>query len=294
MRSLVGGTHRAFPPRFFCDSSNYIAQILRKYPNLFPKYLHSIESSVTSENAAARGKQGTCRCIPRSCIFRMLVIVNYELHCTKHRSKPWWDHGCEPGLQYLCNHHSFVNSSNLPSLGSTKAKRPNRLITLKLCLTKKQAIFTDFCSVQNSPDVDAPGRAEGHFWPSRLWSCILFNFIEDKRKGVCFGNKNKVSWPNFPFLHTMYVTKYSPYFSNHLGSLLNGSGDWFQMQTRPHHLSQFSCNMQQSTEEETWYTRHNNQPVNWILTILIVQFMKQNIWVGLLNCWHWLINWWTN
>ena len=56
MRSPVRGTHRAFPPRFFCDSSNYIAQILRKYPNLFPKYLHSIESSVTSENAAARGQ----------------------------------------------------------------------------------------------------------------------------------------------------------------------------------------------------------------------------------------------
>ena len=40
------------------------------------------------------GKQGTCRCIPRSCIFRMLVIVNYELHHTKNRSKldiaRWW------------------------------------------------------------------------------------------------------------------------------------------------------------------------------------------------------------
>ena len=33
------------------------------------------------------GKQGTCRCIPRSCIFQMLVIVNYELHHTKNRSK---------------------------------------------------------------------------------------------------------------------------------------------------------------------------------------------------------------
>ena len=56
MRSPVRGTHRAFPLRFFCDCSNYIAQILSKYPNLFPKYLHSIESSVNSENAAARGQ----------------------------------------------------------------------------------------------------------------------------------------------------------------------------------------------------------------------------------------------
>ena len=88
------------------------------------------------------GKQGTCRCIPRSCIFWMLGIVNYELHCTKNRSKPWWDRGCEPGLQYLCDHRRFVNSSNLPSLCSTKAKRPNRLITLKLFLTKKNKPFS--------------------------------------------------------------------------------------------------------------------------------------------------------
>ena len=56
MRSPVRGTHRASPPRFFCDSSNYIAQILRKSPNLFPKYLHSIKSSVNSENTAAHGQ----------------------------------------------------------------------------------------------------------------------------------------------------------------------------------------------------------------------------------------------
>jgi len=35
---------------------NCIAQIAIKYPNLFPEYLDSIESSVNSENTVARGQ----------------------------------------------------------------------------------------------------------------------------------------------------------------------------------------------------------------------------------------------
>ena len=149
------------------------------------------------------GKQGTCRCIPRSCIFQMLVIVNYELHHTKNCLKSDIAMMKPSNSKYRCNHRGFVNSGNSRSLGTTKARCPNHPIARKLCLTKKkQAIFTDFCSVQKSPDFNAPGRAAGHFWPSRPRSRIPFNFIEGKRQGVCFGNKNKVSWPYFPFFVT--------------------------------------------------------------------------------------------
>ncbi len=127
----------------------------------------------------------------------------------------------------------------------TKSRWPYCPIAQKRFWRKNQAIFTDICWVQKSPDFDPPGRAAGHFWPSRLGSCILFNSIEGKRQGVCFGNKNKVSWPYFSFF-TGCVTKYSPYFFNQLGSLLDGRGvaleeAWFQRQALPYHPSQISC-----------------------------------------------------
>ncbi len=83
MRSPDWGTHRAFPLRFFCDCSNYIAQIVSKYPNLFPEYLHSIESSVNSENAAARGQT---RHVPlHSTITLFLVSCVCFLQCTHYK-----------------------------------------------------------------------------------------------------------------------------------------------------------------------------------------------------------------
>ncbi len=93
MRSPDRGTHRAFRPRFFCDCSNYIAQILSKYPILFPKFLHSIESSVNSENAAARGQT---RHVPlHSTIMhfpdardRKLGITPYKKSQINHGDKP--------------------------------------------------------------------------------------------------------------------------------------------------------------------------------------------------------------
>jgi hypothetical protein len=56
MRSPDRGHTSCLPSEIFCDPSNYIAQIMSKYPNLFPEYLHSIESSVNSENTAAHGQ----------------------------------------------------------------------------------------------------------------------------------------------------------------------------------------------------------------------------------------------
>jgi hypothetical protein len=56
MRSLDRGHTSCLPSEIFCDRSNYIAQIMSKYPDLFPEYLHSIESCVNSENTAARGQ----------------------------------------------------------------------------------------------------------------------------------------------------------------------------------------------------------------------------------------------
>jgi len=179
MRSPVRGTHRAFPLRFFVTvpitSLKFWANIPTCFPNIFtvssPLWILRMQQHA--------GKQGTCRCIPRSCIFRMLVIVNYELHCTKNRSKPWWDRGCEPGLQYLCNHRSFVNSSNLPSLGSTKAKRPNRLITLKLCLTKKKTShFHRLLLSAKISGFQRSGKSSGPFLtqPTRVSHSLQFHW----------------------------------------------------------------------------------------------------------------------
>ena len=93
MRSPDRGTHRAFHPRFFCDCSNYIAQILSKYPNVFPKYLHSIEYSVNSENAAGCGQtrhvplHSTIMQFPDACD-RKLGITPYKKSQINHGVKP--------------------------------------------------------------------------------------------------------------------------------------------------------------------------------------------------------------
>ena len=68
--------------------------------------------------------------------------AKWESSSPKKGSRPWWDRGCEPGLQYLCNHRGFVNSGNSPSLGTTKARCPNHPIARKLCLTKKNKPFS--------------------------------------------------------------------------------------------------------------------------------------------------------
>ena len=64
------------------------------FPTCFPNIFTVLSPLWILRMQRHAGKQGTCRCIPRSCIFRMLVIVNYELHHTKNRSKldiaRWW------------------------------------------------------------------------------------------------------------------------------------------------------------------------------------------------------------
>jgi hypothetical protein len=83
MRSPDRDTHHAFTPRFFCDRSNYIAQIVSKYHSLFPEYLHSIESSVNSENTAARGQT---RHVPlHSTIVHFLDACDRKLRITPYK-----------------------------------------------------------------------------------------------------------------------------------------------------------------------------------------------------------------
>ena len=94
MRSPVRGTHRTFPPRFFVTVPITSLKFWANIPTCFPNIFSVLSPLWILRMQRHAGKQGTCRCIPRSCIFRMLVIVNYELHHTKNRSKldiaRWW------------------------------------------------------------------------------------------------------------------------------------------------------------------------------------------------------------
>ena len=99
------GHTSCLPSEIFCDCSNYIAQILSKYPNLFPKYLHSIKSSVNSENAAACGQT---RHVPlHSTIMHFPDARDRKLGITPYK-KSQINHGDEPvqaqKVHFLGNH----------------------------------------------------------------------------------------------------------------------------------------------------------------------------------------------
>ena len=93
MRSPDWGHTSCLPSKIFCDRSNYIAQIMSKYPNLFPQYLHSIKSYVNSENTAARGQtnhvplHSTIKHFPDA-RDRKLRITPYKKLCNIRMMKP--------------------------------------------------------------------------------------------------------------------------------------------------------------------------------------------------------------
>ena len=136
------------------------------------------------------GKQGTCRCIPRSCIFQMLVIVNYELHCTKNRSKSDIAMMKPSNSKYCCNHRGFVNSGNSPSLGTTKARCPNHPIARKLCLTKKNKPFSPtFAQCKNLRISTLREEQRAIFDPADLGLAFPSISLKGRGRGFVLGTK---------------------------------------------------------------------------------------------------------
>ena len=81
------GTHHAFPLRFFMTIPVTSLKLWTNIPTCFINIFTISRPLWILRIQWHTGKQVTYCCIPRSCIFQMLAIVNYELHHTKNHAK---------------------------------------------------------------------------------------------------------------------------------------------------------------------------------------------------------------
>ena len=140
MRSPVRGTHRAFPPRYFVTVPITSLKFWANIPTCFPNIFTVLSPLWILRMQRHAGKQGTCRCIPRSCIFRMLVIVNYELHHTKNRSK------LDIARQW--SHPIQISKPIGPEFFHTSTSRPQSLcLPIVPCADLSKCKKCEFCSV---------------------------------------------------------------------------------------------------------------------------------------------------
>ena len=167
MRSPDRGHTSCLPSEIFRDRFNYIAQIMSKYPDLFPWYLLSIESSVNSENTAARGQTNHVPLHSTITHFpdardRKLRITPYKKSCKIGMTKPA-GHRDDEAVQF---------TDDAPPLVTIMARRLDPPIIQKLLLWKKHPFSPEFVDCVNLRIPMHREEKQGHFWPCQLWSLI--------------------------------------------------------------------------------------------------------------------------
>ena len=105
------------PSVIFCDCFNYIAQILSQYPNVFPKYLRSIESSVNSKNTAARGQT------------RHVPLHSTIMHFCDDRDGTWELHHAKTIQKSMRSRHHVLHHQKMVQFYITTMKTSSQTIS---------------------------------------------------------------------------------------------------------------------------------------------------------------------
>ena len=207
MRSPDRGHTSCLPSEIFCDRFNYITQIMSKYSDLFPWYLLSLESSVNSENTAARGQTNQVPLHSTITHFpdardRKLRITPYKKSCKIGMTKPS-GHRDDEAVQFADDAPPLVTTVSWQGASTLRSSR-NSFFEKNTHFHPNSwtAWISEFrCTGKKSKAIFDPANS-GLSFPLRHWI---------KKAGSVFWCRKQCEFLFRQFSHKI-ITKHSPFF----------------------------------------------------------------------------------